>query len=120
MNVLHPRFLARWAIVVAALSLSGCKEAEQVQADHAATLKRQADLKVEFDGLEQKLMDLRKAVPPGATPEDSARRMTTRLQTELEVLDHQLEVATKDFEAADAELNSLREQLGQMKKELDR
>jgi chromosome segregation ATPase len=120
MNVFHPRFLGRSAIAAAALMLSGCKEAEQVQADHAATLKRQAELKVEFDSLEQKLVDLRKAVPPGATPEDSARRMTVRLQTELEMLDQQLAVATKDFEAADAELKTLQDQLERMKKELVR
>lgn len=120
MNVFHPRSLGRWAIAAAALTLSGCKEAEQVQADHAATLKRQADLKAEFDSLEQKLVDLRKAVPPGATPEDSARRMSVRLKTELEALDQQLVVATKDFEATDAELKTLREQLEQMKQELAR
>jgi chromosome segregation ATPase len=120
MNVFHPRFLGRWAIAAAALTLSGCKEAEQVQADHAATLKRQAELKAEFDGLEQKLVDLRKAVPPGATPEDSARRMTVRLQTELEMLDQQLGGATKDFEGADTDLKTLRQQLEQMKQELAR
>lgn len=120
MNVLHPRFLGRSAIAAAALTLSGCKEAEQVQADHAATLKKQTELKAEFDSLELKLVDLRKAVPPGATPEDSARRMAVRLQTELEALDQQLVVATKDFEAADADLKTLRAQLEQMKQELAR
>ena len=120
MKNLSPRFPGQWAILAAVLTLSGCKEAEQVQADHAATLKRQVELKAEFDGLEQKLADLRKAVPPGATPEDSARRLSARLQTELEILDQQLVVATKDFEAADAELKTLHEQLAQMKKELAR
>lgn len=106
--------------MAAALTLSGCKEAEQVQADHAATLKRQAELKAEFDGLEQKLVDLRKAVPPGPTPEESARRVTVRLQKELEMLDQQLVVATKDHEAAQAELKGLREQLEKLKEELSR
>ena len=119
MNVFHPRFYGQWAIA-AALTLSGCKEAEQVQADHAATLKRQAELKAEFDGLEQKLVDLRKAVPPGVTPEDSARKMTLRLRADLEFLDQQLAVATQDFEVADAELKKLLQQLEQMKQELAR
>jgi chromosome segregation ATPase len=120
MNVSPLRFPGLWAISVVALTLSSCKEAEQVQADHAATLKRQAELKAEFDSLEQKLVDLRKAVPPGATPEDSARRMTARLQTDLEMLDQQLGVATKDFEAADAELKNLQDQLERVKQELAR
>jgi chromosome segregation ATPase len=120
MSVFPPCDPVRWAIVAAALTLTGCKEAEQVQADHAATLKRQTELKVEFDGLEQKLVDLRKAVPPGPTPEDSARRMTTRLQTELQLLEPQLSEATRDFEIADAELMRLRAELEQMKQELAR
>lgn len=105
---------------VAALTLSGCKEAEQVQADHQAMLKRREELKAEFDVVEQKLVELRKAMPPGPTPLDSAKRLTTRLQTELELLDQQLAVATKDFEAADADLKKQREQLEQIKQELAR
>jgi len=117
MYIYRLRFPAVLAFVAAVL-LSGCKEAEQVQAEHAAALQKLAELRAEFDGLELKLADLRKAIPPGATPEDSARRMTVRLQTELEQLDQQLVTATREFEDADAGLTALREQTERLKKQL--
>ncbi len=104
--------------ILCALMLSSCKEAEQVQADHAAAMEKLAALRAEYDGLEQKLVDLRKAVPPSSSPMDSAQRMTLSLQRELDILDQQIVTVTRDYEEAQAALDKLRAETEEVKKHL--
>lgn len=117
MNAFSPLPAAIFALFCA-LSLTNCKEAEQLQADHKAALENLAAKRAEYESLEQKLVDLRKAVPPSSSPLESARRMTAALQNELELLDQQLATAAKDHDEAQAVLKKMSEQTSQIKKEL--
>lgn len=102
------------------LMLTSCKEAEQVQADYKAAVEEMNTKRAEYEALEQKLADLRKAVPPSASPADSARRMMAALQNELEYLEQQLASATQDQQEASAALEKMQTETDTLKKELTR
>lgn len=93
------------------LLLTSCKETLKLQADWQHTKTRLDELQQRGAELDAKLVDLRKVMPGGTTPQESARRMTLRAEADIKLLDTEIAQATSRLQASEAALETLKKEI---------
>ena len=113
MKISQCRFLplAFCGIAVIGLASTGCEKALKLQAESQQTRARFDALNTESSALEAKLIELRKALPPGPAPEESARQLQARSSGELTILEANLKAAAANLKEMEIEVANLKKSI---------
>ena len=93
------------------LLLTGCKEAVKLQADWKQTSGRLNELQTRIADLDNKLISLRKTMPVGTSPQESARQLAERCAADIKLLDTELLKTTIHLRESESTLAKLKRDL---------
>lgn len=97
------------------LSLTGCEDIQKIEAEHAALATKLNQLHQQQAEIDGQLLQLRRFVPPGATPEQAAHKMAASNAQHLLDLDAKLTKSVQAHQQAEATLAALEKDLADLR-----
>ena len=93
------------------LTLTGCRETLEMQAQLNESVAHMEKLKSEAAALDAALIDLRRKLPAASAPEVAAQKMTTQATADLKILEAQLTQSAALYQQTEAAVAALQKDL---------